>query len=402
MTELELKAEVEKLKALEVQYLKVLNKQAADELETLERTKLQKIKDEIKAELMLVNAPKPKALFTVTDEEKASGKKALGLRDFLELVRVGDPSIAHLKTIADPMSTTSAQGGYTIPTPLSADILGRLNEQSVAWAECTPVEITQGNSIALNSILTDLTVGWSTEATAKNTTKPTLSQATLSMRFIYAIVVRTQELANGTIANLDQFIKNLVSENFMLEFDAQILQAAAAPFTGILNAVGVNSVGQVGASLAYPDLTAVINNTGQLSYFKTGAKWWMTLGGLDTIMNIVDLNGRPLWSLNDPMNGKPSSIMGYPYNISDQITDAISTGGTTSIVFGNMKNEYKAVRPGGGGISVLYNNLGVISTSTSVTHNLFQSNMEAWRFELETGLITAIPAAFVKLINVKP
>lgn len=395
-------AEFDALKKLEAEYKKMLSDNQVKEMEVLERTKYEKMKADLLKEVAAINAPKPKALFTLTDEQKASGKKALGLRDFLELVRVQDPSVAHLKTIADPMSTTSAQGGYTIPSPIAAEILGRLNEQSVAWAECTPVEITQGNSIKLNSILTDLTVGWSTEATAKDTTKPTLSQATLSMRFIYAIVVRTQELANGTIANLDQFIKNLVSENFMLEFDAQILQAAAAPFTGILNAVGVNSVGQVGASLAYPDLTAVVNNTGQLSYYKNGAKWWTTLGGLDTIMNIVDLNGRPLWSLNDPMNGKPSSIMGYPYQISDQITDTISTGGTTSIVFGNMANEYKAVRPGGSGINVLYNNLGVISTSTSVTHNLFQSNMEAWRFELETGLITAIPAAFVKLINVKP
>jgi HK97 family phage major capsid protein len=393
----------EKMKSLELEMHKLLQEKEVEKMNTLEREKFEKMKLDLLKEIKETMTPK-KAVFAPKDGVVKDGEIEIkSFKEFLEMVRVSDPRIAHMKTtsVAAPESTTSAQGGYTIPYNWSKEILGSLNEEASAYAECTPVEIAVGNSIYLNKILTDITVAWSTEATEKNTTKPTLAQGTLSLRYLYAIISRTQELANGTITNWDALHKQLVAENFALELDAQVLQANANPFTGIASATRVNTVGQLGASLAFSDLTAVINAPGQLSKYKVGSKWWMTMRALDACMNIVDTTGRPIWNLNAPTDGRPSTLLGYPYRISDQITDTISAGGTTTVIFGNMKNVYKGVRPGGG-ISVLYNNLGVITTDGSVTYNLFQANMEAWRFEIETGILVGWPQAFVKLTGVTP
>jgi HK97 family phage major capsid protein len=131
--------------------------------------------------------------------------------------------------------------------------------------------------------------------------------------------------------------------------------------------------------------------------YKNGSEWWLTLGGLDIVMNLLDNNNRPLWKLNDPLEGKPPTILGYKYNISDQITDTTGTGGTTSFVFGNLKHVWQAKKKGQPDtINVLYSQTAVVGEE-----NFFTDNKDGWRFELRRGFITAIPAAFDKLTGVK-
>jgi len=384
--------ELQKVKAL---YEKELADKEVAKKDAIEMDRFEKMKADIIAKI----APVQKRLEFVAGEPKERKEgtdycKSFG--EFLHMVKTND---IRLKTA---MSTTSGQGGYTIPQEWSKDILNEMNNFATAPQKCTVMNMS-APTLHINSLLTDLTVAWSTEATDKSTTKPTFSQADLTLRYLYAIITMTKELSADSLIDMSAFLKNLVAQNIALELEAQILQANAAPFTGILNAVGVNAVAQVAGNLSYSDITAVVNNTGQLEQYKKNAVWYMTRGALNLVMNLKDLQNRPLFNMNNPViDGSLPMILNYPVNISDQITDTLSAAGSTSIVFGDLKNVWIGKKAGDpDAIDVLWTNTAIISSSTSVTENLFLANKEALRFELRRGILVAIPAAFVKLTGVK-
>lgn len=401
------KERIEALLRIEEDMKKILEKKRVEDMDTIEREKWEKQKKEI---LDAITA-KEKGIQIVNKlpEKPIAGMEYLTNDDesfakFLWMVKQND---TRLKTA---MSTTSAQGGYTIPEEWAKDIVNSLNNFAASLTKVTTITMTDP-TLHIQSLLTDLSVAWSTEATAKSTTKPTFSQADLTLRFLYALITATKELTQDTLLNLAQFLKNLVAENMALELEAQILQANAAPFTGILNAAGVNAVAQAGVSLAYSDLTAVVNNTGQLEQYKTGAEWWMTRGAVDIIGNLMDNNNRPLLNLNNTLNDaqmKASknnlamSLLGYPVYISDQITDTTGAGGTTNIAFGNLKHVWMGKKKGHEEMDVLWTNVGVIDDGAgAVSENALTQNKEIWRFELRRGTLVTIPAAYVKLTGVK-
>ena len=389
------KEQIEQLLKTEALYKKELEAKEVSAQDTIERDRFEKMK----ADIISAIAPVQKKLEFVSAEpkEKVSGVeycKSFG--EFLHMVKMND---ARLKTA---MSTSSAQGGYTIPAEWGKDIINELNNYASAPGMCTSIPMSAPTFHA-NSFLTDLTVSWSTEATDKSVTKPTFSQADLTLRYLYAIITMSKELSADSLVDLGGMLRNLVAQNIALELEAQILQANAAPFTGILNAIGVNAVAQAAANLQFSDLTAVVNNTGQLEQYKKGAGWWLTRGALNLIMNLSDLQNRPLFNMNNPIiDGSVPTLINYPFHISDQITDTLSAAGSTSIAFGDLKHVWLGKKSGDSEtLDVLWTNTAIISSSTSVTENLFLANKEAYRFELRRGVLVAIPAAFVKLTGVK-
>jgi len=297
------------------------------------------------------------------------------------------------------MSTTSAQGGYLIPETWYNEIVNMINNYAQVPGLCREIQMT-ASTVHLNSYLTDLTVGWSTEATAKTTTKPTFSQGDLTLRFVYAIITATNELLRGSIVNIDQMLKELVAQNIALEIEQEILEGTT--FTG-LSTAGINNVNLGGASLNSNDLINVINNTGQLEVYKKASTWVMNRSAVSLIMKLVDGSNRPMWlPMNNPLTGKQEvSLLGYPYVISDQISGSATTASPSTIYFGDFKQVYLGKRAGFADIDVLWSNTAVIDSSTAVSENAFTENKEMWRIEKETGLIVAVPSAFVKLANVQ-
>ena len=389
------KEQMEELLKVEALYKKELQDKEVAQKDVIEKDRFEKMK----ADIISAIAPVQKKLEFVSVEPKdkvAGTEYCKSFGQFLHMVKSGD---IRLKTA---MSTTSAQGGYTIPQEWSKEIINEMNNFATAPGMCTPINMS-APTLHINSLLTDLSVSWSTEATDKSVTKPTFSQADLTLRYLYAILTMTKELSADSLIDMSVFLQNLVAQNIALELEAQILQANAAPFTGILNATGVNAVAQAAANLGYADLTAVVNNTGQLEQYKKGSAWWLTRGALNLVMNLKDNQNRPLFNLNNPIiEGSIPMILNYPVHISDQITDTLSAAGTTSIAFGDLKNVWIGKKAGDpDSLDVLWTNTAIISSSTSVSENLFQSNKEALRFELRRGILVAVPAAFVKLTGVK-
>lgn len=388
LTQVELDAMMKKVKDAEA----VLTEKSAKERDAIEKEKADKAKEAILNELRAGrDLANKKTIFSPVPAKPEPDCEYKSFKDFLLAVESRDPI---LKTA---MSSTSAQGGYTIPTGYGDQITNALTNTSELVKYFT--RVTQKETDAKNpNLASNLTVYWSTEATAMTPTKPTFGQGDLPLKFIYALLTLTEELKRGTIVNLDEVISTLVGEDFALELEQEALEGTN--FTGLSSATGVNSL-DASASLCYPDITAVLNHSGQLEKYKKKARWALNRVAMKLIMDLEDANKRPLWNFltsNNNGNVPDVAIMGYPATVSDQIA---SPGAGTTIYFGDFSKIWLSERVGYQGIDVLYTNTAIISSTTSVSENLFTENKWGWRFSKETGLMVANPAAFVKLNKVK-
>lgn len=389
------KAEFEEVKRIRTEHEAMMKEKTQKEMDAIEKDKQQKLVDAIVARVAPV---KNEVKFVASEpEKKESGVQyCKSFAEFLYMVKTADP---RLKTA---MSTTSAQGGYTIPELWATEIANRMNNFAQVPQLCRTVPMTS-STLHVNEFLTDLSVAWATEATDKNQTKPTFSQDDLTLKFLYAIITATRELKLNSLLSLDSFLKDLVAQNMALEIEQEILEGTT--FTGVSSATGVNvniaGGGMLGANLDYADFTATVNNTGVLESYKTNSKWFLNRSALNLAMTLVDANRRPLWNINNAFAKPEMTILGYPYIISDQIAGAGTAASQTSIYFGDPQTIWIGKHVSVPDIEVLWTNTAIISSSTSVSENLFQANKEAWRFETYKGILVAVPAAWVKIGKVQ-
>ncbi len=385
------KEQFEVLKKMEADYTIILEKQGKEKNDAIYKAELKNIVSELVREMH----PEKQVKFGVPkndDPEKNTYEWCKTFGEFLQRVKSGD---MRLKTA---MSTTSGQGGYTIPEEWSRQILNSLNNESDLLPLCT--NFPMGVSVVhQTSLLTDLTVQWATEAGTKTPTKPTFGSGDLSYKFIYAIMSATKEMSGETFLDLENFLLGLVAENIALELEQEILEGST--FTGLSTASGVVSTAMIGANLDYADLTGIVNRTSVLRKYRKAGTWALTGNALNLVMLLQDANKRPLWNLNNPLEGKPSTILARPYVESDQIADTITSSGSSTIYYGDFKYAWITGSKKRPNMNVLYSETAVINTSTSVTENAFTENKDMWRFEIEKGIYIAVPAAFQKLTGVK-
>ncbi len=384
------KEEYEELMKIKQEYEKILLEKKKQELDAIEKDKLEKIKKDIIESLhgkKLVFATPP------ADPEEDVEYKSFG--EFLKMVKNDD---IRLKTT---MSTTGAQGGYTVPVEYANEILGALHNVSSATGKCMQFEMI-ASTVNFPAWLTDLTVSWGTEGTAGTVTKPTLTQKQLALKTLYAIIPMTRELAEDNIVGLAEILKKSVGEKMGLAIEKQIFEGNSDPFVGIANASGTNSVAS-STTTTYSDLVSVINNSGQLERYKTKAEWWLTRGALSVIMGMTDQNGRPLWDIGNSAGGILPTILGKPYNISDQIADTTSSGGTTTIYFGDLNTVILGRKKDAGNeVRVLFSETAVIDDgSGSVSQNAFTEIKQMYRFDIRRAIVVGVPSAWVKLTGVK-
>lgn len=375
----------DELKKMETEYKKVLSEKEVRENDAIKKAELDKMVNDIIAKLH--PAEKPATFVPCKDKDvsmfEINGKK-ICFGDFLLLAKNQD---AVIKTA---LSTTSAQGGYTIPAEWYTEIINIISNTSklLPMFRTVPMKTTP---LHLNSILTDVTVYISEEATAKSVTKPTFSQADLALRYIYAIISATNELNSDTVISLDTYLKELVGKAIARTMELEMLEGTTI-CTGLKTATGVNAVPQAGANLSFDDLIDACNHTGQMEDYRANSIWVLNRTAMKLLLKLKDNQNQPLWSLNLPVAGQPPSVLGYPYVMSDQISTAVSN----TIYFGDPLALWVGYKVGEEGLNVLFSNV-----ANDGTYNFFTQNMVGWRFELRRAELPAIPAAFVRLTGVK-
>jgi HK97 family phage major capsid protein len=339
------------------------------------------------------------------DTGKPQGKKDADevTRDFMKSLFTGDMS-----RFKDVSGLSNAAGGYLIPDELRSEVLRVAEKQyGLARKEMRYLPFTgEGNSRKIPALASSVSVTWTDEAGDKQSTAPTFSIVTQTLKKLAAIVPMTEEIIEDSTINLTALIAELFAEAVAKEEDEQFFNGDGTVWTGILNNGSVNVVNIAGtdpAAVTAEDMLALID--GQPTGALEGSKFYMHRSVFSKIRSLREDavssgDGAGAYLVSHPTSSAPASIWGYPIELSDAFPAVSVTGNSKPfIAFGNLKKA--AIFGDKQQLRVkLLDQATVNDTTNAATLNLAQQDMIAVRIVERVGYVLALPTAVTVLKTV--
>jgi HK97 family phage major capsid protein len=267
---------------------------------------------------------------------RAGGEDYRGLtlgRYFRSMV-VGAESDVERRALAEG---TDSAGGYTVPTPLSAELIDLMRAATVAIrAGARTVPLTSDvNYVA--KVASDPVPAWRTEGGLVADSEPTFARVAFEPRSLAVLVKASRELIEDSL-NIATMLPQIIAAAMAQELDRVALfgSGTGSEPRGLANTVGINTIAAGGALTGYGRLiqarTAVLsdNAPGVTSY---------VLHPRDegTLAGLVDTTGQPI---NMPPAIAPVSML---------TTTAVPTNGgvgvnESSIVTGHFPHLLIGIR----------------------------------------------------------
>jgi len=320
-------------------------------------------------------------------------------RNFMKALFSGDH--AALKDIS---GLSASAGGYLIPEELRAELLRVAEGQyGLARRDFRYLPFSgPGNDRQIPALATSVSVSWTDERGAKQSTAPTFDVVHQTLKKLAAIVPMTEEIIEDSSINLTALVAELFAEAVAKEEDLQFFNGTGAPWTGILNNGSVNRVeissGAVTAnSVVAEDLLAMIDATpsGALD----GAKFYMhrTIFSLIRKLRADGATGDFIVQNPATAGSGPATLWGYPVELSDAFPTLSSvTADEPFVLFGNLKKA--AIFGDKQQLRVkLLDQATVNDTTNAGTVNLAQRDMVAIRIVERVGYVLALPTAVTVL-----
>jgi HK97 family phage major capsid protein len=328
-------------------------------------------------------------------------KQGMKLAEFMLKAKVNHSSLSDLFIKTSMTEGSAYQGSYTVPVEYGDMILGALNNESLVVNRFTPLVHNMGYIKYMPKWLTDLSIYWVDEEAVKTQSKPTITRVTSTLKKICAVIVASDEYLQDDITGMEGQLAKLVGENIAIELERLAFigsTGAGDAFNGVFSSTP-NSVTQAGAHIIYSDLTRLLNHASMLERYRVGAEFFMNRTMLGGVMGIVDSTGRPLWNMQLNAQGQLiNTILGIPITVCTSITDTCATLGAKSVIFYGNPNQVMIGRKAGQeGVDLLVSQHGIISTSTSVTVNLFTQDETGFRFVLRRSVVIPVALAWTVL-----
>jgi len=302
---------------------------------------------------------------------------------------------------------TGSEGGFTVPTPLEAEVLRVIEDSAVLRPLARKMSMT-----AFKHNIPDLTTGISVdiidEEGSITEVEPVFGQKVLTAKKFAARGVLSMELQQDSSIGIVDFWLTLAEEQLGLKEDEQALEGdgAGANFTGVVAASGVNEVQSLTAGVPtnggvakYDELVKTKWKAAKRST-RRGAAWIAPPELARNVEALVDSQLRPIWSnptagnitaLGAPANGGPDGVLlGYPVWSTDVIRVDRTVGTLTTA--GN-------VYFGPWGHGMIYGDLIGIMFGVS-EHVLWNTAQLVARLIKRTGILVGVPADFTKYTGV--
>lgn len=389
-------------------------KEDTEEVSKIVEEKLEEVKEEVEKKLTKSFEEATKKFL---DEQKELMEKKAGLfgesdklkdakanrdalnekvRNFFKALLVND--VAMLKD----MSTTNADGGYTIDRDFYAEVEHLITQYGVARREMNLITTSKGY-IDVNKLLTDVTVYWTAEGAVKKSTGITLDQDKITPAKLTAVVPMTEELLEDTEIDLVGLLSERIAEKQAEKEDlAFFLGDGTSPFggfTGIFLESNVNPIVMTG-KVEFEDITCdylsqMIDATPQGAL--AGAKFYMhrTIRGI--IRELKDEDKRYIYQ--EPSGSQPGSIWTYPVVEVEVLPtrNDLTQIDTPFIGFGNLRKAYWVVLKAGG-MKVKMFDAGIVrNTDDDDDLNLITQDMQALRIVTRIGGGGVLTNAFTVL-----
>lgn len=281
---------------------------------------------------------------------------------------------------------TDSAGGFTVPDPLSLDLIDRMRAKMVTVAAgARSVPITS-DTLRIARLDTDPTVAWRLENGVVTESDPTFSAVTFTVRSLAGVVKLSRELFDDSV-NIATALPNAFAAALALEVDRVALFGTGTPPEprGLANVSGIQSV-SMGTNGAAP--TNYSNVLSLLEALETANTPQVTalIGAPRTKFKYAGLTATD----NQPLMA-PKVVNDIPW-LSTTAVPVTQTQGTNSDCSSILAGDFSQMM------------LGFrASVRIEVLRETYASNMQyaflAWlRFDVQF----AHPAAFGKLIGIRP
>jgi HK97 family phage major capsid protein len=268
----------------------------------------------------------------VTPEMQAAAKRAsfdLG-RQFMTL---------QLRGAGDNQSVAvDADGGYTVPNETMRALEDALKTFGGMRQVANVIRTNTGADLPIPTSDDTSSTG---EIVAENATFGAHSGITFGQLVLHSYkysskpVLASVELLQDSAINVGQFVGSKLGERIGRIQNAHFTTGGGTTLPwGIVtrSTAGVNHAGSVGAGIVYDDLVDLEHSV-DVAY-RSGAGFMFHDLMLARLKKLRDDIGRPIWQPGLAV-GAPNTILGYPYQINNDMSSA-TTNGAKAMLFGQL------------------------------------------------------------------
>jgi HK97 family phage major capsid protein len=259
------------------------------------------------------------------------------------------PDVYKASALGTVLRGDTTTGSYLIPEEFTSEVLRIAADVSAMMGLVRSIPMTV-RKINFPKAGTEVSFSWPTnEATAKTEKNPTFSEVELEAKTAAGWITITEEMNEDSLVPLGEYFRDLFGEAWGTEFDKQCLAANADPFTGVLYESGTNALVMDAGKVGFSDMDAddLLNLISELTTKnkRRGARFILHPTITDQVRKLKDANGNYIWQ--QPNQGSPGAIWGYPYTESDAMPDiGDSAVSTPFIAFGNPRYIFHGNRLG--------------------------------------------------------
>lgn len=243
-------------------------------------------------------------------------------------------------------------GGFLIPDPV-IERISQSMQQTSSLRSLARVTTISSDTLELLLDKGSSDVGWVSElADRPETDTPELAKVKISVHQIYAKPRASQKILDDARIDVENWLVGKVSEKMAMSENAAFINGDGDNKPkGFLSyelvPVGDGEWGKieslkmnVGDKFATDVLLDAIN--AMKPQYLHGAVWLMSRSALTAVRKIKEEFGQYLWQ-SGLTAGAPSTLLGYPVIINDEMPALSDEKASTSIVFANFHEAYQIV-----------------------------------------------------------
>lgn len=341
----------------------------------------------------------PGALIGKSEDELSKMEKRERIAAFIKAVAVKD--VATLGSFKALSEGTGSAGGFQVPDEFAAE-LNRIAEDFGLVRKLARKLPMGSDTLNVPRLASSVTVSFPGEGAAGTASDPVWEQVQLLAKTAVGLTVTSNELLADANISIVDLLTELFAEALSGEEDKQGLTGSGAPFTGILNAAGVNLVVMSAGNDTFGEVTAdnlrdLVAKVKPLALrgaaFIMHREVWsivQKLKGSDghyiaTVANPILLPGATVGEIGGAVVG---TIWGYPVYLSEKMP-SVSAVSTDFIIFGALNYLWFGDRQQ---MTMNVSDAGVVAGNST-----FERNQSAVRITERIAISVGLPAAFAKL-----
>lgn len=374
-----------------------------EEVKSLFKESKVDIKEDVKKELMehieKELEKKEKKLGAYNQEEDEEDSPEEKNEKFMKMLQnvYQNNKVVNKDFTTKAMDTTAPS--EVIDEEVSFDIMSADEEYGVARELFRTHELTK-NQYSANELATDVSVGWVGEAGTISATEIEVTQNTLELKKLAAIVVMSREILEDAEIDLRSFLTDRIGRAFANEEDRVFFNGdtgSGDPLDGLLQRSDVEELimdtGDTSTDAMNGDYLLELQEEVPQTVRDNGS-YVMSFSVFNVVRKIKDDNNNPIYK--DLAGEGPDTVHGKPVVISDVFPPASGVSAAVSFVlFGDFSRG--CVLGTKGGVRIDSAISGVVADEDSTDQNLFETDQVALRFIERVGYEYVLSNTVAKL-----